>query len=247
MTKTLWREIIRTLNRTVIQHDIKYYRALEQEKLAELKKDQERGMAVPAEKAGHPGRVLQKILDDLLNHPLCKQLTCKPELYVHHDFGSRIATFSNVIFVPFYEWPGEEHPHGLRMLRAALAHELGHMISRDSEPDQQARSPHNYMNQRMERRADLIAAHLCGDGGAALADSLAAKFETEKTFRSGMTGQTSWANRVTSGIVNGLDRRYPSLESRINYLRKWADRFQHGQALPDIIIPGTFDSGRYDR
>jgi hypothetical protein len=235
--KEQWRKIAKAVNRTVIPHDVKYYQELQKKRYAWLLSDEQQGKAVRAEQAGHLGKGLQKLVEELLNHPLCQRLTQKPDIFVYKDFGSNLGTFGNIILVPFYEWPGEHDQPRLHKLRAALAHELGHMICADSEPTEQARHPHRDMNQSMERRADLIAAHLCGDGGEALAEWFAGKLKDEKEFQRCADRKTSWLDRVADRIVGGLDRRYPSLETRIQYLRKWADRFQKGQPLPDIDIP----------
>jgi hypothetical protein len=235
--KEHWRNIVKTFNRTVIPHGVKHYEELQEENYAWLLNDQQRGKAVPADRAGRLGKGLQEMLEELLNHPLCRRLTQKPVLFVHKDLGSRVGTFGNVILVPFYEWPADGDLLGLRGLRAALAHELGHIICRDSEPTEQAHHPHRYMNQRMERRADLIASHLCGDGGKALAERFAAKLKDEKMYQPYVNRNMSWLDRVTNGIVGCMDRRYPSLETRIRYLRNWADGFEKGQPLPDIDTP----------
>src|ERR1017187_8912440 len=228
--------VTNAISHTILPHDASEFRKLEQEMKAALLDDQRQGLAVPAEQAGHDGKVLQEILEEFLTHPLCKGQTCKPVLYLHHDFRSRFCSFGDGIIVPSYEVATDD-PSSLRRVRAVIAHELGHIISRDYDPTEKARDTHRYMNQRMERRADLIAAHLCGDGGEALADWLTINNRIEKTFSKALTNHSSWLDRVTNRIVNGLHRQYPPMEARIRYLRSWTEQLRQGEPLPDAKSP----------
>ena len=235
MSRSL-QELSAVLNRTVIPHDVEFYRRQEREMHARLLDQQRQGWAVKADDAGSDGKILGEILDQLLEHPLCQSIPHKPELYIHYDPASQFVSFSNAIIVPYYEISGMAEDNGRQSagVKACIAHELGHIISRDCDPSQRARNPHVNMNQRMERRADLIAAHLCGDGGKSLADHFQSRLPLERLTKQILLEQSSWVDKFIGQVAVGLDRKYPKMEDRVKYLNGWAAKFQQDRKLPDV-------------
>ena len=151
-----WRELVDAVNRTVIPHDVEFYQRQERKRHDRLLDDERKGLAVAAENAGEDGKILCGILEQLLQHPLCKNITQKPRLYIHHSLESQLATFSNIIIVPNYEIVDitSREKSKLDMLKSCIAHELAHIINGDAQPAQRVHNSHSSGSQLMERRAD---------------------------------------------------------------------------------------------
>lgn len=234
--KEHWTSLTKTIQRTLVPHDVAHYREIERQNYSDLAEDAKRGRAVLADNDGNDGTLVNVLLSGLMRHPLCRNIAA-PQIYLHRDPASQLTTFGNVIIVPSREMTGlRDDSHRMETVKAAIAHELGHIVSRDADPTVQSRRANNYRNQRMERRADLIAAYLCGDGGRALADWLSTKAKQEKPFEDFVAQRSSWLDRVTNRMAKALDRRYPPVEVRIRYLRDWADRHSRGESLPDLEL-----------
>jgi hypothetical protein len=222
--------------------DVSFYRQREAKLLAQLESEIKLSNARPAEHAGQSGQLIRSITDELLQHPLCRHLAKPPKLCVHISLEARMGTFADVIIVPGVEIGlAADDPKSMEILRAEIAHELGHLIAQDAVPERQVSQENNDLNAEIERRADLIAAHLCGDGGAALA-SWAKRQKQESESMASIFGQ-SWCERVANQAATMITR-YPNWQERVNYLQLWAQDFQRGKPLPEPDLTPFVNSKR---
>lgn len=227
-----WSDLCTRTVRRLTRHDAAYYAKLESDLYSILQQDIRRKVCSRASECGERGAQLSSILSDLMKHPLCKRLAFVPDLYFHRSPTATFSVFGNAIIVPTHELIREREG-----LRAALAHELGHLIANDYAPLQRARNPWLHLSQNMERRADLIAAHLCGDGGAALAKRFASDLRMIVELGPVLNQPQSWSERLVKKLDRCIDRRHPDLQSRVNYLNDWATRFLRGEPLPEPTLP----------
>jgi len=228
-----WGKARNLLERAVMPHGAEYHRDRRARFETELEKGLKNGTVSPAHEDSPQGIRLQEMLDGLLRHPLCAGLNAKPALYVVHDPTAQFGVSRNAIVVPGSALPANVGDDRLfQMMRAVIAHELAHIICQDDDPARCARRPYQRMSQSTERRADLIAAHLCGDGGASLADYLAVLQPIDDCLALNAT----WRERVAARLTQAIDRRHPPSQERIRYLRKWVDLASGGQSLPDPFV-----------
>ncbi|MGE0367168.1 MAG: hypothetical protein AB7Q00_15675 [Phycisphaerales bacterium] len=197
----------------------------ELESYGELQADINAGVARPVSEDPVLGPLLAPVLEGLLRHPWCQAIREQPRVYVHSDPAANFVTFGNIIVMPSMTFCGASSASELASLcKGALAHELSHMLCDDS------RMMHDNPDMRdstdMERRADLIAAHLCGDGGASLADFLELGSKSQQMVGADASIETD-PRRL----------RYPEITERIEYLRDWSQQFRHGEKLPAPKFP----------
>jgi hypothetical protein len=184
--------------------------------------------ALEPSKVGSFGATLEAMLSGLLEHPLASTLKRKPRMYFYSGLDAAFATFDDVIIVPHMKMDlGPWHiPTFHGSVRGALAHELGHVINGDFH--RIARNPQLGMTHEMELNADLLAAHLCGDGGHGLADSLEQRLLEEECVARTPFGKELAMRRHEHPHF----ARYPALEDRIARLRQWTQGLAEGEALP---------------
>jgi len=208
-----------------------------------LRKSVASGSAVRAIKRPPTGPILENIMDELLHHPFAASLPRRPLLYFHHDPLSQFVTFDDVIMVPTIqaETARLDLPHIRSRFKGALAHELGHILNRDSK--RIAQHPELSHSMAIERNADLLAAHMCGDGGLGLADDLESLKEGQKALAATELGIKIAADASTRDWA----AKHPPLEDRIRCLRDWHRDFTLGRSLPQPELQSRHSNARLQR
>lgn len=222
-------------NVPLADRDVEFYRRRETKLLGQLQNDIRDGKAKPIESLDEVGTMLNAMVTELLHHPLCRSLSHPPRLFAHWSGEARMGTFADVILIPLMELRDVKagKPDAIAAMRASLAHEFGHLIARDATPEVQFLQERRDHNAEIERRADLIGAHLCGDGGAALASWAAS--ERDKEIQMAKVFGSAWADIVKRQEDNCVTR-YPELSERARYLQRWANEFADGVPLPEPML-----------
>lgn len=196
-----------------------------------LREEVASGLACPAAERKPSGSMLEGMLDELLAHPLAKSLRRRPLIYIHRDPEAFFMTFHEVIIAPAIELETSklDLPHVRRMFKGVLAHELGHVLNADFR--RAVENPAIGKTTHMERNADLLAAHLCQDGGRAMEERIAYRLRDRQAIP-----KTPHGKQIEERLreqERAFEGRYPSLEERIQYLRAWQQDFERGIPLPE--------------
>jgi Zn-dependent protease with chaperone function len=180
----------------------------------------------------------KKMMLELLEDPLVHEYAKDPNFVVHCTHGAQFANRAvafpnyfgicakedNMVVIPEHmlSWEPE-------VLKPIIAHELAHLICRDTASSVQRANPMYKYNQKVERRADEIAGWLCGDGGESMAKSLAFMRDDIGHTLGKVQGETKidqwidWAH--TRYRRDGASFSHPSFDARIKYMEKSAKQF----------------------
>jgi Zn-dependent protease with chaperone function len=185
--------------------------------------------------SAHPERKLAKVaehFDEMLKHPLAKKyLKVKPELFVSEAEAGLGNVYDACVKSPRIVDVSRGLVEHLdeKELKAALGHELGHLIAGHMHPQNATifALAGGMTNQRRERIADQIGTLLSGEGSA-LAGALRKIVALNVPAMEQASARPPRLLRALFSRTNadGAGRAYPSLRQRVNAINKVAKQLE---------------------